>query len=491
MSEDANATDSTPEVAPEWLLLPLSAPTETALETMGERLLHQLRERPEMSPEDLADVAWTLQVGRKAFRHRRVIVCRGREDAIACLEGKQPRRELRGVVGSGSSGAGGEQEARVAFLFPGLGNHHVGMARDLYRGEPRFRAVIDECAEVLKTEIGLDLREVLYPGGAEVASPAAGAAGAGVDLRAMLGRARPAPASPLEQEAAERLGHTEISQPAVFVIEYALARLLMDLGVRPAAMLGFSVGEYAAACLAGVMPLADALRVVARRAQRVGALPGGAMLALPVGEAAARELGGPELSVSAVAGPELTVLAGPEEAVKALEGRIAAQGLTGRRLQTRHAFHSRMMEPAVPALTELVRGVALRAPEIPFLSNVTGTWITDAEAVSPAYWGEHLRAPVRFGDGLAELWREPGRVLVEVGPGQTLASWALQHPAAPPDAAAVATLRHSLDRTDDRSFLLTALGRLWLAGAAVDWAALSQGRRRRVPLPPQIVMRQD
>ena len=455
--------------APAWHLLPLSARTPAALDQATGNLLRHLRERPGMSAEDFADLAWTLRAGRRAFRHRRAVVCRGPEDAIAVLEGREPRRLLQGVCDG--------REPRVAFLFPGLGNHHVGMARGLYRAYPRFREAFDECAEILRPELGADLREVL-----RLEEAGDEEAGGGLDLRALVGRGS-APGTPAGDEAARRLARTELSQPAVFAAEYALTRLLASCGIEPQAMLGFSIGEYVAACLAGVMTLSEALRLVARRARAVGALLAGAMLAVPFGEEEARALAGEALGVAAAIGPELTVLAGPEAAVGELEARLAGQGLAVRRLQTGHAFHSRMMEPAAARLPELMRGIELRAPEIPFLSNVTGTWITDAQATSPDYWAEHLRASVRFGDGLGELWREPGRVLVEVGPGQTLTSWALQHPAAPAGAPAVATLRHALDRQDDRAVLLGALARLWLAGARVDWAALEPERRRRVPLP--------
>jgi phthiocerol/phenolphthiocerol synthesis type-I polyketide synthase E len=456
--------------AADWHPLLLSARTETALERATGNLLRHLRERPEMSAEEFADLAWTLRAGRRTFRHRLALVCRDREDAIAVLEGREPRRLLRA--------AGDGREARVAFLLPGLGNHHAGMARGLYRAYPVFRAALDECAAILEPELGADLREVLRL--EESGEEAAG----GLDLRALVGRG----GVPDQEEADRRLARTELAQPAVFAVEYALARLLMSCGVEPQAMLGFSIGEYVAACLAGVMTLAEALRLVARRARLVGALPAGAMLAVPVGEEEARALAGGHLDVAAVVGPELTVLAGPEPAVGELEARLADRGLATRRLQTGHAFHSRMMEPAAARLPELLRGTALKPPEIPFLSNVTGAWITAEQAVSPAYWAEHLRAAVRFGDGLGELWREPGRLLVEVGPGQTLTSWALQHPAAPtgasatPATPAIAILRHSLDRQDDRAFLLGALARLWLAGVRVGWAALETGRRR-VPLP--------
>jgi amino acid adenylation domain-containing protein len=452
-----------------WQLLVLSARTETALEAATDRLVRHLREHPEI---DLADAAYTLQVGRRAFRHRRALICRNREDALAALEERDPRRLLGGTAES--------RDARLAFLFPGLGNHHVGMARDLYREAPRFREVFDECADLLVPELGLDLRKVLWPEG--VAPRTQNEA---LDLRALLGRAS-SEETPAEAEAARRLRRTELAQPAVFAVEYALARLLMDLGLQPEAMLGFSVGEYVAACLSGVLELPDALRLVARRAKLISELPPGAMLAVPLAEAAAGALGGTELSIAAVLGPELTVLAGPEPAMAAVEARLAGEGLQVRRLETEHAFHSRMMEPIAGRFRELFRGVRLREPEIPFLSNVTGTWITPGQATDPGYWADHLCQAVRFRDGVAELWREPGRALVEAGPGQTLTSWALQHPAAAAarDGVAVATMRHGLDRQDDQVFLLSSLARLWLAGVRMDWNAFWAGQRRlRVPLP--------
>jgi amino acid adenylation domain-containing protein len=461
-----------------WQLLILSARTETALESATQRLAAHLRTHPEV---DLANIAYTLQVGRRAFRHRRALVCRGREDALAALEVHDPRR----LLGSASE----TRDARVAFLFPGLGNHHVGMARDLYRDEPRFREALDECAQLLIPELGLDLRKVLYPKGLSPLSRSGGEGPGegGVDLRALLGRGRDhSEGTPAEAESARRLRRTELAQPAVFAIEYALARLLMDLGLQPDALLGFSVGEYVAACLSGVMDLPDALRLVARRAKLIAEVPAGAMLAVPLSEAAARGLLGTELSIAAVLGPELTVLAGPEPAVAAVEGRLSSEGLQVRRLETEHAFHSRMMEPIAGRFRELFRGVTLRAPEIPFVSNVTGTWITPEQATDPGYWADHLRRAVRFADGVAELWREPGRTLIETGPGQTLTAWALQHPAAASarDGVAVPAMRHAFDHQNDSAVLLTMLARLWLAGVPLDWNAVWSGQRRlRVALP--------
>jgi amino acid adenylation domain-containing protein len=450
-----------PSAAPApWQLLLLSARTETALERSTAALVSHLRRRPELNP---SDVAYTLQVGRRPLRHRRALVYRDLADAVACLEEASPRRVLAGTADA--------TELPIAFLFPGLGNHYAGMAEGLYRHDAGFRERIDDCAERLLPELGLDLRGELFPAGAG----AAAGESSGIDLRAMLRRGT-----------GGGLERTALSQPAVFVVEYALASRLMDWGVEPQALCGFSVGEYVAACLAGVFSLDDALRLVARRARLIDGLPGGAMLAVPLGEEAARAWCGEDLSLAAVNGPELTVLAGPEAAVAGVEARLARAGLQGRRLQTAHAFHSAMMEPVVGRFVALFDRVELSAPEIPFLSNVTGTWIRPEEATDPAYWGEHLRRTVRFADGLRELWAEPGRVLVEVGPGQTLCSWALQHPAAAavPGALALPTLRHAYDRQDDLAFLLSTLGRLWLGGQRIRWEATwSERPRRRLPLP--------
>ncbi|HYX23392.1 MAG TPA: condensation domain-containing protein, partial [Thermoanaerobaculia bacterium] len=265
---------------------------------------------------------------------------------------------------------------------------------------------------------------------------------------------------------------------------YCLARLWMSWGVRPAALLGYSLGEYTAACLAGVMELPDALVLVARRARLIGELAPGALLAVPLAEEEARARLTPELSLAAVNAPAVSVASGPPEAVAGLERRLAGEGIPCRRLQADQAFHSAMMQPVAGALRELLCAIPLAPPRIPWLSNVTGTWISPAQAMAPDYWVRHLVSPVRFADGVAELWREPGRVLLEMGPGQTLGSLALQQMPVEGAGAVLSSLRHELDRQPDQRFLLQTLGRLWLAGAEIDWSGFHGGeRRRRVSLP--------
>ncbi|MBB4637948.1 type I polyketide synthase [Longimicrobium terrae] len=443
-------------------LLVLSARTPSALDAATERLAAHLRDAPATS---IADTAWTLQAGRREFAFRRMLVVRDGEDAAELLASRHPERMLTAAVEDG--------HRSVAFLFPGVGDQYPGMARGLYDAEPVFRAEVDRCADLLAPHLGLDLREVLFPAGSE---PAASPAG-GLDFRAMLaGKAEP-------DAAAERLNRTELAQPAVFVIEYALARMLMAWGIVPEAVIGHSLGEYAAACIAGIFTLEDALALVARRARLIADLPGGAMLAVPLSPEAVAPFLSDGVTVATVNAPALCVVAGTAAGVEAVRARLERAGHAARPLAATHAFHSPMMDAAVEPVQRLVAGFRLRRPRIPMASNVTGTWITDAEATDAGYWARHTREPVRFDRGMGEVLRGAGRVLVEVGPGQTLSTFVRQR-ADSGGVAVIPTLRYPYDRTADEGFLLGALGRLWLAGLTPDWAAFHDGERlRRIPLP--------
>ncbi|WP_164014714.1 type I polyketide synthase [Pyxidicoccus trucidator] len=424
-------------------VLVLSARSATALDAATQRLAGHLKAHPGQS---LADVAYTLQVGRQPMSHRRVLVCTDHDDALAALEAEGTPRCL--------TDAPQVQDRPVAFLFPGQGSQYVGMARGLYDAEPVFREHLDACALHLLPHLGLDLRAVLYP-------DAAGA-----------------------EEAARKLGQTALTQPALFAVEYALARLWMSWGVKPRAMLGHSVGEYVAACLAGVFELKDALALVAKRGQLMQSLPAGAMLSVPLPESGLRAHLTPELSLAAVNGPGLTVVAGPEEAVAALQAKLEALGVGVARLHTSHAFHSAMMDPILPAFLDAVRAVKRSAPKLPFLSNVTGTWIEPAQATDPEYWARHLRQAVRFDEGLRTLAQQPATALLEVGPGTTLTSLARRQPDAEARIALSCTRHPRETNADDVTVLLTALGRLWLGGVHPDWAGFAKKeQRRRLPLP--------
>jgi acyl transferase domain-containing protein len=425
-------------------LLVISARTAQALEAATANLLAHLKQHPQIN---LADVAYTLQVGRKAFAHRRVLVASDVEDAIGALETLDPRRVWTAVAD--------EAKRAIAFMFTGQGSQYINMALGIYRSEPEFREQIDLCSDLLKPHLGFDLREVLYPD-AESA-----------------------------RDAERRLRETAIAQPALFCVEYALARWWMGLGVQPEAMIGHSIGEYVAACLAGVFSLEDALALVAARGRLMQQLPQGAMLAVPLSENDVRPLLNGQLSLAAVNAPELCVVSGSMEAVSEFDEQLGEKGLSGQRLHTSHAFHSMMMEPIIESFTESVRRVALQAPQRPYISNRTGTWITAEAATDPHYWADHLRHTVRFADGVGQLLTEPNGVLLEIGPGQTLTTLARQHPKRSANQLIVSSLRGPQDQQRNERALMEALGRLWLAGVPVDWHRLyaRERRRCRVPLP--------
>jgi acyl transferase domain-containing protein len=427
--------------APHQLLV-LSAQSVGALETATSRLLEHFKVHPEQS---LADVAYTLQVGRAAFQHRRTLVARDREDALALLRDLTPTR-----VATGKAGA---ESRRVTFLFPGQGAQYLGMGAGLYATESIYRAEVDHSLELLAPHLDCDLRALLQ---ADPGDPVAGV---------MLQR-------------------TVATQPALFVVEYALAKLWMHWGINPAAMLGHSVGEYVAATLAGVLSLEDALSLVAARGALIQALPGGAMLAVPLPESKARLLLDERTDLAAVNADELCVISGPVAAIDGLQQRLAKEGITARLLHTSHAFHSGMMDPMLDAFRARVRAIRLRTPSLPYLSNVSGTWITREQATDPEYWVRHLRQTVRFHDAVGELIGDPNAVLLEVGPGRTLRSVVRWHPGKRPGQVMAASLRHAHEPGEDHSFLLQAVGQLWLAGLPVNWQSMHRHKgRRRVPLP--------
>ncbi|HEY0738125.1 MAG TPA: acyltransferase domain-containing protein, partial [Herpetosiphonaceae bacterium] len=368
-----------------------------------------------------------------------------RADAIEALETCDPQRVLSAVSSA--------TERPIAMLFPGQGAQYVNMGREIYATEAIFREAVDRCCEQLMPHLDLDLRDVLYP--------------------------------PDDQAnaATERLTETRLAQPALFVIEYALAQLWMAWGLRPQAMIGHSIGEYVAATLAGVFSLEDALKLVAARGRLMQSMPAGAMLSIALPEADVLPLLPDTLSLAAVNGAALCVVAGPDAATDALQAELAGRGVESRRLHTSHAFHSTMMEPIVERFAEEVRGVALHPPQIAYISNLTGTWISADDAQSPAYWARHLRQTVRFDAGLQTLLTQADWLLLEVGPGHTLSTLTRQSIAKTAQHTIVASLRGARERATGED-LPSALAQCWLAGTAIDWAAVHSGQQRqRVPLP--------
>jgi acyl transferase domain-containing protein len=459
--EEAPAAPETVEAWP-CQLLTVSARSAAALDRAAANLGGWLATHPKIN---LADACYTLQVGRKRFPHRRALVVQEREQAIAALSGKDARGQFTGM-----------QEATdrpVAFLFSGQGSQHSGMAARLYTAEPVFRQALEECVDILKVHLKCDLRDVLLgspavPAGASGSGPAVTVDADGPATSTVISGTQPA------------LDQTWLTQPALFAIEYALARMWMHWGVAPRAMIGHSIGEYTAACLAGVFSLPDALALVAERGRLMQQMPTGGMLAVGLPPERLKPLCGAGLELAAINTPSMCAVSGPKGAVQDLERRLEAQGVHCRRLHTSHAFHSAMMEPVLEPFRQRVSGVELRPPRIPFVSNLTGRWITAAEATDPFYWARHLRHTVQFADGLRELTRAIAPVLLEVGPGEVLSAFARQcgH------AEVFTSLPHPLSPEPDTEHALATLGRLWIAGVTVDWERLHEHERlRRVPLP--------
>jgi phthiocerol/phenolphthiocerol synthesis type-I polyketide synthase E len=428
-------------------LLVLSGRSPEALDKVTARLASHLEVHPEL---DLADVAFTLQAGRRAFRHRRFLVA-GSEDRAAVID------ELKDPDRLGLTEAATDRP--VVFMFPGQGAQYPGMAHGLYRSEPVFRRAVDRCVRILKPGLGADLRRVIFP----------------PERR--------------RKDAAATLKDTRWAQPALFTVEYALAELWRSWGLKPAAMIGHSVGEFVAATLAGVMSLDDALGLIARRGQLISALPRGSMLAVMAPAAELTPLVNGDVSLAAVNAPGLSVLSGPDHVIEQVEDTLRRRDIVARRLHTSHAFHSSMMEPILPEFKELVSRVELSPPAIPFVATLTGDW-ADGSVIDPGYWSAQLRSTVRFADGLAALLapgspagKEP--IFLEVGPGRTLGTFAAET-----GRAAGRALRclNSLPAPDelraDPETMLGSLGQLWAAGAEVDWGSSHRTeRRRRVSLP--------
>jgi acyl transferase domain-containing protein len=392
-------------------LLPLSAADPAALDEATDRLISRLDSGPA-----LADVARDLQAEWPARPFRRVVVATEAAEAADYLR----RRDRRRVFS-----AAPDAPRPVVFMFSGVGDRYPGLAAGLYRCWPAFRQELDRCFRLLGPHLGVDLHAVLYPEG--TGQPAAAAQGR-PDKAAMFDQRR----SP------EEVHGTAVAQPLIFAVQQAMATTLRSLGVEPSALLGYSVGEYVAACQAGVLPLDSALRLVALRARLIADLPEGAMLAVMAPAAAAEPHCAGRLSVAAVDGPQLTVLAGRPEDIRQAAERLTGAGIACRQLPTSHAFHSFMMDPVVQPLHDLLTTFALRTPGLPVLSNATGTWLSPDQATSPGYWAGHVRETVRFADELAEVWKLPDPILVELGPGRALGQLAGQvypRPTRPPDSA--------------------------------------------------------
>src|SRR6202453_837708 len=402
-------------------LLVLSARTATALDAATEKLAEHLAAHPEI---DLADAAYTQQTGRRVFNHRRAIVATSAQAALDVIAKKTASH----FISADTHG----QKKEIAFLFPGQGAQEVDMGRGLYENLPVYRESVDLCARLLQPRLGLDLRDVLYPAEAKRAG------------------------------AKEQLLQTWLTQPALFVVEYALAQTWLKWGVKPAIMVGHSLGEYVAACLAGVFSLEDALHVLAERGRLMQSLPSGTMLAVVVSEAELAPILPEGLSLAAVNSAKVCVVSGPAEITSAWKIALKEKGIGFRELATSHAFHSAMMDPILAPFESVVESVQRQPAQLPIISTLRGGLVDAKEWCEPSYWSGQLRHTVRFAAALDELLTREQLAILEVGPGQILTALVRQHAAKKPDQIAAYSLPRNKEMGDSES-LLSALGQLWTA----------------------------
>lgn len=441
--EQAPPARASGRAKPRQLFL-LSARSQAALSAQGERLAAHLENATD---QDLADVAFTLQAGRREFDHRRFVVGGDRTELVD---------RLRSPARPGEAGPVGALRPPMVFMFPGQGSQYPGMGRELYREEPVFRQVVDRCADALLAdpEAGFDLRDYLLWDTASAV--------ADVELE---------------------MAQTRIAQPAIFTIEIALARLLVAWGIQPTALVGHSVGEFAAACLAGVFELEDAARLVATRGRLMQALPPGRMLAVRAGAEAVAAILSDGLSIAAINAPELTVVSGPEAIVACFARQAESAGLRTSELRTSHAFHSTMMAPMLEPLQAAIAASTRSVPELAVHSTALARQLTSEEVCDPAYWAQQVMEPVRFSEAIAGAAANGRRVFLEVGPRQSLSTFCRQVLGTEKSLAIVPCLGQGAGEHSEIDQLLGALGRLWISGVSPNWEAIQEGERRRVPLP--------
>jgi acyl transferase domain-containing protein len=423
-------SDNDPQKEP--YILPLSAVNPETLENATYDLYQHLKSHPELN---LANVARSLQNRPHAAATRRILVCNTTSEAIAMLEKQEgvPRRIYTNKNSVQST-------PPIVFMFPGQGAQYVQMGRELYDREPVFRDHMNACAALVESCTTIDLKALLYPA---LNSPA---------------------------ETSKPLNQTAMTQPALFSIEYALAQLWISRGIRPDAMIGHSIGEYTAACLAGVFSMEEALELVCHRARLMQAAPSGSMASMQAPATEVKKLAEQSgTCIATINAPNTCVLSGTAGAIEKALTLADQQNILHQRLRTSHAFHSPMMDPAKNALQQYVQKCNPRPPNTPFISNLSGTWFSESNRTDPAYWGEHLRNAVRFSDGMKVLMKHAPYIFIEVGPGNTLCTLTRQHMNKPSLIRTIASLRHPKEEAQDHEFFKTALGRCWLAGIPIEW----------------------
>jgi amino acid adenylation domain-containing protein len=424
-------------------LLIVSSKNENSLKANATVLADFLLSNPN---ENLNDIAFTLQEGRKEFEWRQFVIASDTAEAEKLL-----RNAVAGNINK--SKVNFSERNHLVFMFPGQGAQYVNMGKGLYDSEPLFKRTVDECSEILKPHLDLDIRELLFP-------------------------------ENINEESAKKLEQTVYTQPALFVIEYALAKLFISYGIKPNSMIGHSVGDYVAACLADVFTLEDALFILSRRAKLMQQQKSGSMLSVRSSEEEIKKILENDIAIAAINSPNLIVLSGETERIKLFSEKLNEMKIENRILFTSHAYHSQMMEPAIEPFVKEFQNINLNKPSAPFISSLTGTWITDEQATDPNFWASQLRNTVRFSDGIKELQKTNNLILIEIGPGRALTTMASQHKKESGKQIVITTLTQPNEDADDLTNFLNAIGKLWLSGVKIDWKNFHKGKhRKRLHLP--------
>ena len=425
-----------------WRLVPFSARSTAALEGAKRKWLDFLGQG---GTPAMADIAFTLRTGRRAFDARMAVAARDTTDLAAALGGAEPRHLATGTAG--------KDAPEIVFMFPGGGAQYPGAGADLMRSAPAFRAAVEECFARLPGSAPADLREVMFE------------------------------RTVADKPARAKLEMSAYAIPALFILEYAYARLWQSWGIEPAAILAHSVGEYAGAVVAGAMSVADALGVVTLRGRVMDAAPAGAMTVIPAGSDVVQDLVGDRLDIAAFNAPNLCVVSGEVGDIEALEARLLGGEYEAKRIRIKVAAHSRILDGQLDAFRAGFAGVRFATPKVPFVSSMRGDWGREDDFASADYWVRHLRNTVRFTDAVSRVLEQPNRILLEVGPHHTLSPLAEMAEGAHRPAAIVTSGRQPNDEDDDMAVALTAAGRLWAHGVELDWGKLPGAGGRRVPLP--------
>ncbi len=396
---------------------------------------------------ELADVSYSLNTTRATFAERRFLI------ASSTLQAKQQLATLE--TNTIKSKTLSSEPDELAFLFPGQGSQYLQMGKALYEHETVFKTAVDTCAQLLKSELKLDIRDIIYP-------------------------------KEHSEKAEEQLKDTQYTQPALFVIEYALAQLWMSWGIKPTLVCGHSIGEFVAAHLAGIFSLEDALHLITRRGKLVSELPKGSMLSIRKSLEDVKDLIPDHLSIAAINSDQLIVVSGPDKPIEDFAKQLDDKGIANRLLFTSHAFHSTMMDPVLDTFEAEVKKVTLNVPRLPLVSTVTGDWIKDEEAIDPKYWANHLRATVNFSGAMETVLNLDDTILLEIGPGRALTTLSKQKKGLKA-LASISTL--TIPDEDETAYhtVLSALGELWLNGVDINWNAFYKHQsQQRVWLPSYV-----